>query len=270
MKVAIDVVADGGQYIIRKSNDDGKSISADVLTSEDRPTDAAIGGILGSYSKQHGDLRRAMLAVCASVAENPRLDGFLGKGDCKAGKYPDNLKKAWGDCEVEYLRKLAEDKHAKLKKDFSEDDIQTFIANVKNDKNYTGVKTLCIKFFAFCGMRPANASGKLTPVPVMQTFVSEKLALHKEKKDSSYRAQIMGILEVLNADTSPDHNELAAAVGAANELYITLKGIVDGLNASLTERPSVGDVHTRTRDVSSVAKDTIGKAKTAAAEPALM
>jgi len=262
MKTTVSSVENG--FVIRREAADGTAKS-EVCEFDARPTDATIASLWQRQVREHGSLRLAAIGICAKVSENPRLDGYAGSGDLKTGKYAAELKSAWSEAETAYLREIYEANNPippmeaeplKVAQVAREKGCQQFIRGItREDKNYSGVKTLCIKFFAFCGKR-AGQGDKLVPAPVMTAMIAIALG-NVVAKDDSLSARIRGIHEEFKELKERDPAETDAMIAACVDLLASLRAA------------SVPTIATDDTDVTKRAKDAIeaAKAKPGKAKP---
>jgi hypothetical protein len=240
MLKAIEKADDLSQFIIRQYDKDGniKKGEAEVFKAEKTDSPEVIGKTLQTAAKGYGALRRAMLGLLAFTMKNPRLEGYKGKGDPVKGKYTAEFKSAMKECELDTFRQLVKDKCITLPahdvKEKGEDAILREQANIiLQDKNYSGVRAVVMKYWSFVGAHPSTSNGYLVPVAVMQAEVDNILAKHKVPEDTSFTARIRAIMADLEKETIASDDAINM-LPLLRTLTATVQGIVEHEAAKTT------------------------------------
>lgn len=240
-KTEMEMVADGAGWIVKKINSEtGKVSDAETYHASKPADDRAIGGMLTQEVRIKDTRRDIWQSMLGRVFQNARLDGYKGTGHTGQakpgqtavggdgiGKISKELKNAVQDAETAYLRELVEQKHIKIKveKDQNaEHAFQSFVSDVRSDKNYSNLKTTVIRFFHFCGRLPITESGYLIPVPVMQAQLAETMV--RKESDNSVRAKLKAIVEQMDKGTI-DADDAIDSLAIAKNLVLTLEGITN-------------------------------------------
>ena len=101
----------------------------------------ALGQIVSATVKAATTRRDAWLSLLGLVFAQPRLDGFKGQGDKTTGKVSKEFKAAVRDAEGETIRALVADGSIKLPKGETEQVLQEFLSGLRDDKNYSNVRS---------------------------------------------------------------------------------------------------------------------------------
>lgn len=227
-KTEMEMIAEGSAWIVKKINSEtGKVSDAETYHASKPADDRAIGGMLTQEARIKDTRRDIWQSMLGRVFQNVRLDGYKGTGDVASGKIAKELKNAVQDAETAYLRELVEQKHIKIKAEKdqnAEHAFQSFVSDVRSDKNYSNLKTTVIRFFHFCGSLPITESGYLIPVPVLQARIAEVMV--KKEADNSVRAKLKAIVALMDKGTI-DADDAMDSLAIAKNLVATLEGVTN-------------------------------------------
>lgn len=224
MSTQIEMITDG-QFRLTKTDDKtGKVLDSVVEHADAALTGQQLGQILTHTVKAAGTRRAAFCSFLGLVYASSRLDGFKGTGDTSTGKLSAEFKAAVRDVESDVVKALVADGSVKLAKSGNaEENMQTFLSGLRDDKNYSNAKNTTNKYFAFCGMSCVTTSGFVVPVPVMQATLAD--TIEREAPDNSVSGKLRGIEEQLAA-TTIDAVDAIDALASAKRLLSTLEGVV--------------------------------------------
>lgn len=221
----IEQLADGKQFLIRHTDKNGKVLNAETFESEKPMEVGAIGKALNAYNRNVPSMRHLWLSVLVGVFASPKLDGYKGKGDKKTGKTAKEFKSSIRDCESLYFAELLRAKVISLpKNDNAEKALQEFATSVREDKNYSNIKSTVSKYYAFVGAAPITSSGYLVPPAVMLAQIAEVMDI--DPVDNGLCAQLRSMLAVIE-ENQPSGDTLNDAYSLAHTLTFVLKGLKD-------------------------------------------
>lgn len=224
MSTQIEMITDG-QFRLTKTDDKTGKVLDSVVEHADKALEgSALGTILSHTVKAAGTRRAAFCSFLGLVYASPRLDGFKGTGDVTTGKLSAEFKAAVRDVESDVVKALVAEGSIKLAKSGNaEENMQTFLSGLRDDKNYSNAKNTTNKYFAFCGMSCVTTSGFVVPVPVMQATLAD--TIEREAPDTSVSGKMKAIEEQLAA-TTIDAIDAIDALASAKRLLSTLEGVV--------------------------------------------
>lgn len=261
-KTKVEVLKlENGGFLLNKMNlETGQISDSEKFDAEKVIDHKAIGTILNQEEKAFANRRRAWQSFLSEVFILPMLDGWKGKGDRKNGKVPKEYKASVRDAETEFLRQLVKEGSLKLhiskNKEDDDNEEKAFqrIANIiREDKNYSNIKSTVIRYFFFVGERPADSNGILVPPPVMLAELAN--VMEKERKIRTVADDLSDIVERIKArQENPSSDTVKEAIRLNNELGQILGGL-DKFYAELATQARVG------HDSSVLTKDAIGKAQ---------
>lgn len=224
-------------WILKVLDKDGKSTSAETFKGDKAADAKSIGSLLVSEFKRDGSRRNAWQSMLASVFKLPMLDGYRGTGDRTTGKTSKEFKAAIRSAEESYLREMVKEGHIKLaKSDNPEDTFQQFATQVREDKNYSNLKSTVSKYFAFVGANCVTQADILIPVAIMQAQIQSVLDIKKEP--DTVRAKLAEIKAFMDKGTI-ESDDAIDSLAAARALVETLDGIVKHY-AELRTNASIG------------------------------
>jgi hypothetical protein len=266
MKATIQAVNDGAMFLITKTDNSGKEtvMTENALAVVDNK---GIAQFLNQAVKNEGYRRAAFQSLLASVFANPKLDGYKGKGDNTTGKTSKELKASIRACEDMFFSELLEAKLLKIPhSDNPEKAFQSYCTSIREDKNYSNIKSTVAKYYAFVGANCKTESGFLVPHAVMLEQI--KSVMNLDPVDNS----IAGKLRAIRAELDKieiDYNDTKDSLDVANSLVSLLKGILshhDELATNLANAPTLA------KTVPTIAANAIAVAKKqqSMVEPALV
>lgn len=217
---------DNGEYQIVKTNStDGKIKDAVTIVAVEAQDEKTIGRLLMENVKKDGTYRAAHQSLLGMVLASPRMDGFRGTGDKVTGKTSKEFKAAVRDAETNTIEEMVKTGSIRLaKSDNVQLALQEFLSCLRDNKNYSNIKSYCSQYYAICGHLPVTKSGRLVPQPVMVEEI--KAAIHKEPVDKSIAGRLQGVIDALKGVTI-DAEDAIKSLARAQELVAQLSPIVD-------------------------------------------
>ena len=221
IKTTIQSANDGALFLIKRIDSDNseKVETCDANKVLDHKT---VARLVNGIFKQSGTMQDAWQSMLAEVFANVRLDGYKGTGDKSTGKTSKEFKQSVRACEDEYFETLRSEKLIALpKSDNPEKTFQTYCTTIREDKNYSNIKSTVSKYFAFVGALPATQSGYLVPKAVMLAQIADAQAV--AKPDNGLYAQLLAIKAELDRGTVSEA-DAAKSEPLAREIASILKG----------------------------------------------
>jgi len=218
----VQAVNDGAMFLVTKIDGNGKET---VSTENSMPVldHKAVAAVLNQSFKGEQTRRATHQSVLASVFANPKLDGYKGKGDPLTGKTSKEFKASIRACEDLFFTELQNEGLLKLpKSDNPEKTFQEFCTSVREDKNYSNIKSTVSKYYAFVGCNCITASGFLIPAPVMLEQI--KAVMQVEPTDNSIYGKLNAIITELASGTL-DEEDCKKSLVACRAIMSTLQGV---------------------------------------------
>lgn len=183
------IFGDAGKFSIERTDKSGK-VSSDVQHGNKMlETAVCVRLVVGAYKGQQS-MSDAWQTLVVSILKGTAMDGYKGKGDRKTGKTPNTFKDAIRKAEDAFFDQLAHDKVSGIPQD-AEKRLE-MVKAIRNDNNYSNIRSVCAKYFAFVGALPATDAGYLVPRPVMQAQIAGVLDIAPE--DSSLKGRINAMI----------------------------------------------------------------------------
>ncbi len=230
-----------GVYTLTKTDDKtGKVKDAEVITATPVMDEKAVGVAIAVTVKTAGNIRNAFCSFLGMLYTSQRLDGFKGTGDKTTGALSKEFKAAVRDVESELVRAMVDHGTLKLPKEKAEGDveehkekqIQTFLTNLRDDKNYSNAKNTTNRYFALVGANCVSQAGFLVPFPVMQAEIAQ--AVHRETPDNSIAAKLRAVKEAMDK-TTMDEADIMGSLAVARDMFATLDGMANEIARKRTE-----------------------------------
>ena len=226
-KVTVEVIGGGVAFVVRAFDKKGAAKSAETYHADKVMDRKEVAKVFISDFKNASNYRKAYQSALADIFENSKMDGYKGKGDPKTGKTSTEFKQSLLACESMYFDEL----HKKgllpivVPKDSTpEMELQTFITTTRKNGNYANIKSICAKYFAFCGVLPKNKAGYLIPYAVMQAEILKVMDI--APVDNSVAARLVQIKTDMDKDTGFKLEDALKAAPLAKALLVTLEGII--------------------------------------------
>lgn len=230
MQRQIIPVGDGAKFTVTRTNTEtGKVTDSNTFESEKPIKAEQLGVALSQEVKSQGSRRTMWQSLLGFIMANPKLDGYKGNADKATGKLPDGYKASVRTCEEEFLRDLVKHGHVKLhvgKDDNAEKVFQSFATSIREDKNYSNVKSTVLRYYAIVGSHPVTPSGYLVPVPVMTEAIAQVLDANKLPEEKGYYVKLLALLDEFNKDKGPDLADLGKCVPVLKQFLGTVEGIL--------------------------------------------
>lgn len=264
----VQAVNDGAMFLVTKIDGNGK----ETVTTENSIASLGhkeIAGFLNQAFKGETTRRATHQSVLASVFSNPKLDGYKGKGDPLTGKTSKEFKASIRACEDMFFTELQTEGLLKLpKSDNPEKTFQEFCTSVREDKNYSNIKSTVAKYYAFIGCNCITQSGFLIPAPVMLEQI--KAVMQLDPVDNSIYGKLNVIITELNSGTL-DEQDCLKSIVACRAILATLQG-VSSHYAEIATNNNQAQSKGEAKSVPTIAKATIESAmkSVANAKPALV
>lgn len=224
MTVEISKVSEAVYTLTKKDDKTGKIADSVNVNANKALDNRAMGQIVTATVKSSGTRRDAFLSLLGLVFQSPRLDGFKGTGDHTTGKVSKEFKSAVRDAESDCIRSLVASGDVKLAKGEPETQLQVFLSELREDKNYSNVKVTANRYFALVGANVVTQSGYIVPVEVQQAQISE--VVDKVAPDSSVASKLRAIEEHMS-DSTIDAADAIDSLAYAKRLVTTLEGITN-------------------------------------------
>lgn len=238
--------------------------SEETFNADKALEDAAIGRSIMAAVRSAPSARIAWLSFLGKVYASKRMDGYIGSGDKTEGKISKEFKAAVREAESDAIRGLVAAGAMKLpgsKDQTEEQKLQSFLSELREDKNYSNAKSHTSRYVAFVGKNIVTESGYIVPVPVQKTAIDEVLNVQpKEKSMSRHLTEAMKFLEEHAKLTAEDATESLSLV---NLMRIKLQNLVDEYAELATHHASV-----RTNGVADESSKVIDVASRIIEEPA--
>jgi len=222
ISTTVQAVNDGAMFLVTKIDGNGK----ETVTTENSMASLGhkeIAGFLNQSFKGETTRRATHQSMLASVFANPKLDGYKGKGDPLTGKTSKEFKASIRACEDLFFTELQNEGLLKLpKSDNPEKTFQEFCTSVREDKNYSNIKSTVSKYYAFVGCNCITSSGFLIPAPVMLEQI--KAVMQVEPADNSIYGKLNAIMTELAAGTL-DEDDCKKSLIACRAIMSTLQGV---------------------------------------------
>lgn len=225
MKTEITSIVEG-VYQISKIDERTGKVNDVIVEKADHILDPhQLGVVISQTVKGSLSRRAAFCSFLGLVYGHPRLDGFKGSADRATGKVSVEFKAAVRDVESAVVSDLVQAGHIKLPKTGNpEENLQAFLSQLRDDKNYSNVKVTTNKYFALVGVNCTTQSGFIVPVPVMQAQIAE--VVERPTVDNSIAAKLKAIKEKMDSGTIAADDAIDS-LHYAKELVSTLQGIVN-------------------------------------------
>lgn len=248
------VFGDNGVFKIERTDKAGK-VSAQVENGNVMLEVAQCVRLVTGAIKGQQTMSDAWQSLIVRILDSRGLDEYRGAGDRETGKTSTTFKDAIRKAEDAYFDQLAHDKVAGIP--VSAEKRNEMVKAMRNDNNYSNIRSTCAKYFAFVGALPVTQSGYLIPRPIMLEQI--KGVLNVKPEDTSLRGRIVAMLP--EVESCSDDKELKAAIVAMNDLLAKAKARIDHIaevatNAMQHLPPTAGSTPT-------IASEAIGKAKRA-------
>lgn len=216
MAKATVVFGDKGAFKIERTDKSGK-VTGDVHNGHKVLETAACVRLVCGAVKGQQTMSDAWQSLVVAILSRKELDSYKGKGDRKTGKTPNTFKDAVRKAEDALFDQFAADKVAGIPQDAEKRN--EMVKSMRNDNNYSNIRSTCAKYFAFVGALPATDAGYLIPRPVMQAQIAGVLDIAPE--DSSLRGRINAM--IVETKESTDDKALKDALPALQNLMDQLK-----------------------------------------------
>lgn len=217
------------EFQVVTTTKDGKITGTETFTAEQAPDSKSIGRTLTEISRKEGSYRAAYQALVGLVLQSKRLDGFMGQGDKATGVTGKEVKAAVRDAETGVIETLITEGFIKLPKGDGQTGLQGFLSSLRDNKNYSNIKSTCVKYYSFVGKMPVTQSGRLVPHQVMLAEITN--AINKDSTETTLATQISDLLDKCE---KLDVKETRAALVQAKALYDKLNTIASDYAAQIT------------------------------------
>lgn len=248
------VFGSAGQFKIERTDKAGKVTSDSFEGNKMLEVAQTVRLVTGAVKGQQ-TMSDAWQSLIVRVLSDKGLDGYKGKGDKETGKTSTTFKDQIRKSEDAYFDQLALDKVPGIPQDVEKRN--EMVRAMRNDNNYSNIRSTCAKYFAFIGAIPATESGYLIPRPVMLAQIAGVLNIKPE--DTSLKGRIDAL--VPEVKSNDDIKALKAAMVSAQHLIAQLQLRIDHHAEVATNAAHKMPVNAG--DVPSTASELIGKAKRA-------
>ncbi len=243
-----------GLFKIERTDKSGKVKSDPINGNKMLDTAACVRLVVGAVKGQQ-TMSDAWQSLIVNIFGRIPADTYKGKGDRTTGKTPTTFKDAIRKAEDAYFDQLAFDKVTGIPQD--EGKRNEMVKTIRNDNNYSNIRSVCAKYYAFVGAMPATDAGYLIPRPVMQAHIASVLNVTPE--DSSVAGRINAL--IVETREATDDKALREALVACQALAQQLKARLDHVAELATNARSGGA--SSTESVADAAKNALGKMKRA-------
>lgn len=202
---------ENGKFAIERTNAKGKIDRELVDGAKVSEVTEAVRFAVNAAKGQETATNHWQSLVCLILAM-PIMDGSKGKGDRLTGKTADTFKDALRKAEDAFFDQCAADKVRGIPTDA--DARLDLVRKVRNDKNYSNIKSTCAKYFAFIGAIPVTDAGYLVPRAVMLAHIASVLNIQNE--DTSLHGRIRAM--IAEAKKIDKASEAYALIVACKEL----------------------------------------------------
>lgn len=220
MSVNHVVFGDAGAFKIEKTAKDGKVSAVAFAGNKQLEVGQCVRLVLGSIKGQQ-TMSDAWQSLIVRIFDQRGLDEYKGTGDRETGKTSTTFKDAIRKAEDSYFDQLAHDNVAGIPA--SAEKRNEMVKTMRNDNNYSNIRSTCAKYFAFVGALPVTQSGYLIPRPVMLEQI--KLVLNVTPEDTSLAGRMRAMLA--EVDTLSDDKQLKAVMFTLQELVTHTKLRID-------------------------------------------
>lgn len=241
-----------GKFTIERQNADGKVATQIEDAYKVSDLADAIRFAVQSGKGQQTATNHWQSLVC-EVLRHPMMDGMKGAGDRTTGKTSDVFRDLVRKAEDAVFDQAAADKVRGVPTDVSER--TDLVRKIRNDKNYSNIKSTCAKYFAFVGALPMTDSGYLVPRAVMLAQIASVLEV--TPTDNSLVGRINALKADIEALDKPDaaravQAALAALVSLADARYSYACEVATNAAANLP--PNAGDAPHALREIAQQSK----------------
>lgn len=205
------VFGDAGKFSIERTDKSGK-VSSDIQHGNKMLETAACVRLVCGAVKGQQTMSDAWQTLVVQVLKMVPTDGYKGQGDKKTGKTPNTFKDAIRKAEDAFFDALAHDKVSGIPQDAAKRN--EMVKAIRNDNNYSNIRSVCAKYFAFVGALPATDAGYLIPRPIMQAQIASVLDITPE--DSSLKGRLNAL--IVETRESSDSKALKEALPALHTL----------------------------------------------------
>ncbi len=244
----------GGLFKIERTDKSGKVKSDPINGNKMLDTAACVRLVVGAVKGQQ-TMSDAWQSLIVNIFGRIPADTYKGKGDRTTGKTPTTFKDAIRKAEDAYFDQLAFDKVAGIPQD--EGKRNEMVKTIRNDNNYSNIRSVCAKYYAFVGAMPATDAGYLIPRPVMQAHIASVLNVTPE--DSSVAGRINAL--IVETREATEEKAIREALIACQALAQQLKARLDHVAELATN--AAQSMPANAGDTGAVASEVIGKMKRA-------
>lgn len=243
-----------GLFKIERTDKSGKVKSDPINGNKMLDTAACVRLVVGAVKGQQ-TMSDAWQSLIVNIFGRIPADTYKGKGDRNTGKTPTTFKDAIRKAEDAYFDQLAFDKVTGIPQD--EGKRNEMVKTIRNDNNYSNIRSVCAKYYAFVGAMPATDAGYLIPRPVMQAHIASVLNVTPE--DSSVAGRINAL--IVETREATEEKAIREALIACQALAQQLKARLDHVAELATN--AAQSMPANAGDTGAVASEAIGKAKRA-------
>jgi hypothetical protein len=183
------VYGENGAFSVERTDKSGKVKSDPFNGNRVLETAQCVRLVVGAVKGQQ-TMSDAWQSLIVAIFNMPLLDGYRGKGDKTTGKTPNTFKDAIRKAEDAYFDQLALDKVPGIPSD-PEKRLE-LVKQMRNDNNYSNIRSTCAKYYAFVGALPATSAGYLIPRPVMLAHI--QTVLNVQPEDTSAAGRINALI----------------------------------------------------------------------------
>ena len=265
MQVNVIQSDNGSKFVLTKIDASGKE-TVSIENAMHVADNVTIGRGLQNVNKNQANQRAMFQSLLFAIFANPKLDGYRAKGDKTTGKTSKEFKDSIRVAEHAFIEQLVTGGVIKLPaSDNQEKALQTFCTSIREDKNYSNIKSTVAKYFAFVGANCATQAGFLVPHAIMLVQISSVMEL--SSPDNSIAGMLDKVKVEMDKQETISETDVKKALVSARLLLATLEGLNRHYDEIATN--AVQHMPVNAGDTPSVASELIGKMQRAPRPEAL-